>query len=58
MKIYLAGNTPDRVKEEKLFRKNGTCPPRRLMAYHYLICDKSVMEMFKYFIQDFTQKKK
>lgn len=51
MKIYLAGNTPDRIKEERLFRKNGTCPPpRRLLAYHYVVCDKSVKEMFLYFI--------
>jgi len=49
MKIYLAGNTPGRVKEEKLFRKNGVCPPRRLMTYHYLIYDKTMIEMFKYF---------
>ena len=50
MKIYLAGNTPDRVKEERIFRKNGTSPPRRLLAYHYLLVDKSVKEMFLYFI--------
>jgi hypothetical protein len=49
MKIYLAGNTPDRIKEERLFRKNGIDPPRRLVAFHYLLIDKSVMEMFKYF---------
>jgi hypothetical protein len=27
MKIYLAGNTPDRVKEEKQFRMNKVAPP-------------------------------
>jgi len=34
MKIYRAGNTPDRVPEEKKFEKIGLAP-NRLMAYIY-----------------------
>jgi len=45
MKIYLAGNTPDREREEKiLLQKNLT--RKRLLAFHYLLCDKNVKLMF------------
>jgi hypothetical protein len=35
MKIYLAGNTPGRVTEEKKFEKIGLAP-NRLLAYIYI----------------------
>jgi len=46
MKIYLAGNTPDREREEKvLIEKNLS--RRRLISYWFLISDKGVQRMFK-----------
>lgn len=32
MRIYLAGNTPDRIKEEKQFKQAGLFP-NRLITY-------------------------
>ena len=46
MKIYLAGNTPDREREEKvLIAKNLS--QKRLISYWFLISDKSVQKLFK-----------
>lgn len=45
MKIYLAGNTPDREREEVVLLKKGLTQ-KRLLAFHYLICDPSVRKMF------------
>jgi hypothetical protein len=47
MKIYLAGNTPDRVREEKRFEKIGLLP-NRLMAYIYIINDTGVRSIFNF----------
>jgi len=46
VKIYLAGNTPGRRKEEELFQKKNLAE-KRLFAYHYLITDKTMFECFK-----------
>lgn len=47
MKIYLAGNTPDRVQEEKKFEKIGLTP-NRLLAYIYIINDTGVRSIFNF----------
>lgn len=47
MKIYLAGNTPDRVPEEKKFEKIGLVP-NRLLAYIYIINDSGVRSIFNF----------
>ena len=46
MKIFLAGNTPDREREEKVLVLKKLSK-RRLISYYYLISDKSVVRMFK-----------
>jgi len=47
MKIYLAGNTPDRVPEEKKFESIGLVP-NRLLAYIYIINDTGVRSIFNF----------
>jgi len=50
MKVYLAGNTPDREREELvLMEKNLT--QRRLISFFFLINNKSVIKMFKLWIK-------
>lgn len=46
MKIYLAGNTPDREREEKILIDKGLSK-RRLLSYHYYLIDQSVRKMVK-----------
>lgn len=45
MKIYLAGNTPDREREEKTLLKKGLSK-NRLISY-YFMRDSGVQKMFK-----------
>lgn len=46
MQIYLAGNTPDREREEYvLLSKNLT--KRRLVSYFYIKEDKAIRTMYK-----------
>ncbi len=47
MKIYLAGNTPDRVPEEKKFESIGLTP-NRLLAYIYIVNDTGVRSIFNF----------
>ena len=49
MKIYLAGNTPDREREELILVKKGLSK-RRLISYFFLKIDPSVVKMFKVWI--------
>jgi hypothetical protein len=45
MKIFLAGNTPDREKEEKVLIKKKLSQ-RRLISFYFLF-DKAIFKMFK-----------
>lgn len=47
MKIYLAGNTPDRVKQEKMLTKKGL-NKKRLISFYFIITDKGVKGIFDY----------
>ena len=49
MKIWLAGNTPDREREEKILCQKKLSRNRLLSFYSYKI-DLSVKKMFKYWI--------
>ena len=49
MKIYLAGNTPDREREEIILIQKGLSK-RRLISFYFLLCDKSVFKMFKLWV--------
>lgn len=50
MKIYLAGNTPDREREERVLLAKGLTK-RRLAAFHYLLVDKAVRLMWNLWIK-------
>jgi len=54
MKIYLAGNTPDRSKEERVFiqkgiYKNGVI---RLISFYSIITDINVKQIFDLWTKD------
>lgn len=53
MKIWLAGNTPDREREEKILIKKKLSQ-KRLISFHYLLIDKSVVKLFKLWKCKFT----
>ena len=46
MIIYMAGNTPDREREEKVLIKKGLFK-RRLFSYHYLKQGGQYIKMFR-----------
>jgi len=50
MKIYIAGNTPDREREEQVFLKKKLIQSR-LFSYHYLKIDKVIYKMLKLYIK-------
>ena len=47
MKIYLAGNTPNRVQEERSRHENGYYK-YRLLSYFFYTIDSSMKGVFNY----------
>jgi len=48
--IYLAGNTPDREREEKVLVKKKLSK-KRLISFFFLLTDSSMQKLFRFWIR-------